>query len=126
MIKRNTLQKNIILEALCRLKNHPSADMVYNEIHREHPTISRATVFRNLQQMSESGEIAKRAMPGGADRFDHINGNHYHIKCVSCDAVMDVDMDYLTDLKDSIRSANGFRVLNHNIVFSGICPNCSN
>lgn len=125
MNRRNTIQKRIILGTLNELKNHPSGDMVYEKVHESYPSISRATVFRNLKQMVESGEIAKRYIPGSPDRFDHICGDHYHVKCIYCDRVMDVDMDYIPDLSDSVRGAGGFTLLDHNIVFSGVCPDCS-
>ena len=50
---RNTLQKEIIHQTLCRMNCHPTASMVYEAVHRTHPTISRSTVFRVLGQMAE-------------------------------------------------------------------------
>ena len=41
--KRNTLQKEIIYDTLYRMHNHPTAAMVYEEVHKTHPTISRST-----------------------------------------------------------------------------------
>lgn len=124
MKRRTTIQKHIILDALNELKNHPSGDMVYDKIHKSYPSISRATVFRNLKQMVELGEISRRHIPGSPDRFDIICENHYHVKCIYCDRVMDVDMDFIPDLTDSVRSSGGFQLLDHSIVFSGICPDC--
>ena len=44
MQTRNTLQKDIILRAVNKLRDHPTADMVYEEVVREYPRISKATV----------------------------------------------------------------------------------
>lgn len=112
------------MDTLNELKNHPSGDMVYEKIHESYPSISRATVFRNLKQMAEEGKIAKRFIPGSSDRFDHVCDNNYHVKCIYCDRVMDVEMDYIHNFEDSVKSASGFKLLEHNIVFSGICPDC--
>ena len=44
MADRNTIQKEIIYQTLCGLRCHPTASLVYDHVHREHPTISRSTV----------------------------------------------------------------------------------
>lgn len=92
MAKRNTIQRSLVLEAVNKLHCHATADEVYEEIIKEHPTISKATVYRNLNLLSEMGEIRRLQIPGSADRYDHISRNHCHVKCKVCGRVFDVDM----------------------------------
>lgn len=125
MTKRNTLQKGIVLDTVRSLKNHPSADEVYFEVQRDYPSISRATVYRNLNSLAESGDIAKRLITDGPDRFDHNCTNHYHLHCVKCKGVFDVDMDYQDGLNDPDRFSDSFYVFKHDIIFSGLCPFCN-
>ena len=124
MIRRNTIQCALVLEAVNKLSCHATADEVYNALVKEHPHISRGTVYRNLQRLSDLGEIRKREIPGSADRFDHICSNHYHAKCVNCGRVFDVDMEYKADLEKSIKDTHGFLFTGHDIVFRGICSEC--
>ena len=124
MIRRNTIQCRLVLEAVNRLQCHPTADEIYLEIKKEHPHISRGTVYRNLQRLCETGEIRKREIPGEADRYDHLCHDHYHARCVKCGRVFDVDMEYMTGLEKSIRDAHGFVFTGHDIVFQGICADC--
>ena len=124
MFRRNTIQRRLVLEAVNRLQNHATAEEIYDEIVREHPHISRGTVYRNLKQLSEAGEIRKLEVPGGADRYDHRTFSHYHVRCVKCGRVFDVDMDYIEHLEQSIRDDHGFIINGHDIMFSGICPEC--
>ena len=124
MIQRNTIQCSLVLETVNQLKCHATADEVYDAIVKEHPTISRATVYRNLNRLSETGKIRKIAVPDGPDRFDHQRHEHYHVKCVKCARVFDVDMDYIADLEGKIKDTHGFQFTGHNIIFSGICPEC--
>lgn len=126
MIKRKTIQCTLILEAVNKLRCHATADEIYEEIIREHANISRGTVYRNLQRLSEMGEIRKREIPGGADRFDHLCHDHYHVRCVKCGRVYDVDMEYMLDLEKSISDNRGFIFTGHDILFKGICLECSN
>lgn len=126
MVKRNTIQYNLVLESVNKLQCHATADEIYNEIVKNYPTIGRGTVYRNLQRLCETGEIRKREIPGGADRFDHLCHDHYHVRCIKCGGVFDVDMEYISDLEKSIRDAQGFSFTGHEIVFKGICPECKN
>lgn len=123
-MKRNTIQSSLVLETVRKLQCHATADEVYSEIIKTYPTISRGTVYRNLQRLCETGEIRKREIPDGADRFDHLCDDHYHIRCVKCGRVFDVDMGYISNLEQSVRDAHGFSFTGHDIVFKGICPEC--
>ena len=124
MIKRNTIQRSLAFEAVNKLQCHATADEIYEEIVKNHPNMSRATVYRNLNLLSEIGDIRKVEMPGGADRFDHRCDNHFHVKCEKCGRVFDVDMEYVTDLEKSIKDDRGFAFTGYDILFRGICPDC--
>lgn len=124
MTRRNTIQRAIVLEAVNKLHCHATADEVYSEIIKTHPTISRATVYRNLNLLSEMGEIRRLEIPGSADRFDHITGNHCHAKCKVCGRVFDVDMEFVSGLENGIRDAHGFDFTGYDIIFHGVCPEC--
>lgn len=124
MIRRNTIQCALVLETVNKLKNHATADQIYDALVKEHPNISRGTVYRNLQRLCEMGDIRKREIPGGADRYDHLCGNHYHARCVQCGRVFDVDMEYIADMEKSIKDTHGFEFTGHDIVFKGICSEC--
>ena len=126
MIRRNTIQCKLVLEAVNRLQCHATADEIYQEIKKDHPHISRGTVYRNLQRLCEMGEIRKREIPGEADRFDHLCHGHYHARCVKCGRVFDVDMEYMAGLEKTIRDTHGFVFTGHDIVFQGICADCQN
>lgn len=124
MNKRNTIQRSLVLEAVKELQCHVTADEVYNEIVKKYPDISRGTVYRNLNLLSDMGEIRKVEIPGGADRYDHLCYKHYHAKCVKCGQIFDVDMEVMADLEKQIKDTRGFEFTGHDIIFKGICFEC--
>lgn len=124
MMKRNTIQRSLVLDAVNKLRCHAAADEIYEEIVKEHPNISRATVYRNLNLLSEEGKIRKMEIPGGADRFDHMCHEHCHVRCEKCGRVFDVDMEYITGLEKNIKNDRGFDFTGYDILFRGICPDC--
>lgn len=121
---RNTLQRRIVLETVRNMTNHPDAEKIYEKISAEHPLVSKATVYRNLKLLASQGQILHIPIPNGADCFDFNCLPHYHIKCRSCGGVFDVDMPYQKDICSSIVNTRGFTVESHQIVFSGLCPDC--
>ena len=124
MERRNTIQKALILRAVCDLKRHLTADEVYEFVKRDHPSIGKGTVYRNLAILTEEGAIRKVEVPDGSDRFDFTLKNHYHVRCVKCGEVFDVDMDEIPDLQKKIHDTHGMEFLMYDIFFKGICPEC--
>ena len=124
MERRNTIQKALILRAVCDLKRHLTADEVYEFVKRDHPSIGKGTVYRNLTILTEEGARRKVEVPDGSDRFDFTLKNHYHVRCVKCGEVFDVDMDEIPDLQKKIHDTHGMEFLTYDIFFKGICPEC--
>jgi len=124
MSKRNTIQRSLVLEAVKELQCHATADEVYDTIVKKYPSISRGTVYRNLNLLSNIGEIRKLEIPNGADRFEHQCHDHYHVRCVKCGRVFDVEMDFIPDLEKNIKDTHGFEFSGHDLVFKGTCFEC--
>lgn len=127
MHRRNTIQKEIVLQAVLFYKGHPTADDVYQVISLSHPTISKGTVYRNLNLLSEEGRIHKVLTFGNwPDHFDHTTMPHYHAVCENCGKIVDVDYTYQKEMEDQIRESDGFIITSHELVFHGLCPECQN
>lgn len=124
MVRRNTIQKELVLKTVYELKRHLTADEVYEFIQKEHPTIGKGTVYRNLAILVQEGAVRKVEIPDGPDRFDFTLENHYHVRCVQCGNVYDVDMDEITDLKEKLHDTHGMEFLSYDIFFKGICRAC--
>lgn len=124
MERRNTIQKALILRAVCELKRHLTADEVYEFVKKDHPSIGKGTVYRNLAILTEEGAIRKVEVPDGSDRFDFTLKNHYHVRCIKCGEIFDVDMDQIPDLLERIHNTHGIEFVDYDISFKGICPKC--
>ena len=125
MEKRNTIQKKLVLDAVLRLADHPTAEQVYAEVVKEHPTVSKATVYRNLNGLSQSGVLRHIPMPDGADRFDHRLAPHAHIECTVCGRVCDAFVEDDAGLDAQVERQTGFRGATHELMFRGVCPGCA-
>ena len=121
--KRNTIQRQLVLDAVRELDIHPTAEQVFDYVVGKYPSISKATVYRNLSQMAEAGELLNIGSFGGSSHYDHNCHNHYHFICNECRQVIDVN-DFFPDICGRIRNMKGFDITNHNIIFSGLCRDC--
>ncbi len=124
MQTRNTVQRQIVLKAVRSLHDHPTADSVYAVVAAEHPSISKATVYRNLNQLALQGEILRVPVPTGADRFDFNTQAHYHVRCTCCGNVYDVFMPPVNDLFGRVTDSSGVTLTHYDILFEGICAAC--
>jgi len=121
---RMTRQRQVILEELRATDQHPSADALHERVKKKLPRISLGTIYRNLEILTELGEIQTIALAGSLKRFDGIPHNHYHMRCMRCDRLVDAPMDVVDSLERVLQEKTEFRVLSHQLEFIGICPDC--
>lgn len=119
-------QREAIKTYLESTKSHPSADMVFLHVKEQFPNISLGTIYRNLNLLSDLGEIIKITTPDGADRFDAEVKPHYHFCCKQCGDVLDLDIPNLCELNEyAEKNFNGI-IEGHSLLFHGICDHCKN
>lgn len=117
-------QRELIIKILQENVVHATADFVYELIRKEISTISLATVYRNLNQLAEAGEICKITGLDGVVHFDHDTHKHYHFICIKCNKVYDVPYEVVPELEDQIMQKTGLQVIKNDIAFKGICHQC--
>jgi len=123
---RNTIQKKIVYDTVTSMHNHPSAEMVYDKVAEDFQRISKATVYRILNNLADQGEIMRVRFSDGPDIYDFNNMEHYHIRCVKCGSVGDIAMPVIENIGGSVSDSGGYTVFGHMVQFYGICPRCKN
>ena len=120
-----TPQRLAIVKILAGSEGHPSVEDIYREIKKDFPTMSLATVYRNIILIKSFGEVLELGFPDGSNRYD---GNkpysHPHVVCVKCKKIVDPKLDSLEDMKKEVSAETNFKILNHRLDFFGICSNC--
>jgi Fur family peroxide stress response transcriptional regulator len=86
---RYSRQREAIRRQIADRGDHPTAETLYSELKADYPELSLATVYRNLSQLVEWGEVA-RIDGCGAARFDWIVEPHSHFFCRECGCVVDM------------------------------------
>lgn len=124
MALKYSRQREIIKENLMHREDHPTADMVYMDVRETFPNISLGTVYRNLQLLTDLGEIQKLNVGDGVDHFDAKTFPHYHFICSECGSVIDLQMDNIDTIKDIAGVNFDGQIAGHITYFYGICGNC--
>ena len=120
-----TPQRMAIVKILARSEGHPSVEDIYEQIRVDFPTMSLATVYRNIVLIKSLNEVLELGFPDGSNRYDGKRPYpHTHVICMKCKQVMDADDLDITALKQEIIRNTGYRIDNHRIDFFGVCPNC--
>ncbi len=120
----NTNQRRVILEELRMVKTHPTADELYEIVKKRLPRISLATVYRNLDVLTEAGEVMRLHVAGKQKRYDGNPKPHHHLRCTECGAVEDLELRHTENLEHDLHQLLGGRIRSVNIEFSGLCMNC--
>ena len=123
--QRLTPQRLAIVKILAHSESHPSVEKIYQQLRDDFPTMSLATVYRNILLIKSLGEVLELGFPDGSNRYD---GNkpypHPHVICIKCKKIVDPDLDSLDDMKKEVANETNFKILNHRLDFFGICSNC--
>jgi Fe2+ or Zn2+ uptake regulation protein len=59
----------------------------------------------------------------GGQRYDTNNETHHHLYCVQCHTLVDIDRDF-EGLQLRPEETSGYQILNRQVTFYGICPDC--
>ena len=109
-----------ILAAVTGLQRHPTAEQVFMEMKKEHPSIAIGTVYKHLNALAEEGLLHRITESGSPDRYDRTE-RHDHLICSRCGKITDVR---LPDMQERIREALGQEILSYDLRIRYICPAC--
>ncbi len=104
---------------------HHSAETVYAEVRRRTPSISLATVYKNLRLFVDHG-LLREVSPHSSTLL--VEGNlepHHHLVCTGCKAVQDIEGDFVNFKKLSRQAPRGFDLSQPLIEVFGLCKRCS-
>lgn len=117
-------QREMVLQALRENVVHPTAEYIYDIMSKTDNSVSLATLYRNLNQLSESGVIKKIEGLDNSAHYDHNTHEHYHCICTKCGKVYDIPADVAPNLVKNTEDMTGFIIQSHDVIFHGLCKDC--
>jgi Fur family ferric uptake transcriptional regulator len=121
---RLTSQRQAIIDTVFSTDQHFTAEQLLEWSRQRDRSVSRATVYRTLPLLTESGLV--REMDFGKDyKFydpnyaDH--PNHSHIICQDCDKIVEFDSEKIEKLENEISHKLGFELKTQRLQITGRC-----
>ncbi len=123
---RMTRQRVIILQALCELGRHASAEEVYARATLHRRDVDLSTVYRTLERLRDLRIVSQTDLGHGHAEYEIVEEPpHHHLICQKCGRVMELDHRYLAGVAEAIRRDFDFEpVFDHFAIF-GLCKECT-
>lgn len=121
---RMTRQRVLVLQALCDLGGHASAEKIYEVAVRRHE-IDLSTVYRTLERLRDLRVLSQTDLGRGCAEYEIVTDQpHHHLVCRSCGCVIDIDHTYLAASATAIRRDFGFEPIFDHFAIFGWCKKC--
>lgn len=121
---RYSRQREAIRQYVQSSREHPTAETVYQSMLKQFPNISLGTVYRNLNFLTEQGEILRLNVGDGTEHYDGHLAPHHHFYCRCCHRVIDLEMDSIDHINRIAGAGFDGTIERHVIYFQGLCPDC--
>lgn len=122
---RITPQRQMVLDAVCKIGGHGRPEEVYELVRRKSPAVNRATVYRTLKLLSELGLIADTVTVDGRLVYEMAGEHrHHHLVCRICGANVEFSDANFRAFTDQLQQSHGFLVENSHVTLRGVCAVC--
>jgi Fur family peroxide stress response transcriptional regulator len=119
-----TPQRIAICRYALRSRDHPTAQRIYEEVKKSHPTVSLATVYKTLKILMEHGLIQELNLPEGRARFDSYIKPHINLICLRCHNIQDLDDSSAQEIVERTAAKAEFTPTRQCLNIYGICKTC--
>lgn len=117
-----TPQRVAIVEELYK-NGHMNIDDLYKKLLSKFPSVSLATIYKNINAMIEKVFLSEVKIPNSKSVYELVKTEHAHLVCSSCGHIEDIILDATSVLEEASKLSS-FKVDTTSIVLSGLCPNC--
>jgi len=119
-----TPQRLAIYQTLTKMHNHPTAEVLFNKLHPDYPSMSLATVYKSVDILKQIGVI--RTVDNGEDavRYDSMTSQHHHVQCRKCGKIFDVMKLHPETLIKEASKESGVKIESEDFYFYGLCSTC--
>lgn len=119
-----THQRQVIYETLRSMHGHPSPEDVYTRVKTRIPSVSLATVYKNIHLLIGSGLFREVSLHHGSLRVETNAKPHHHLVCTACKSITDIDAEELDFASKPRKLRGGFLAQRFAVDILGLCPDC--
>jgi len=123
---RRTPEREMIIEEIFSDHDHFDVDELFLRLRSKKKIVSKASIYRTIPLLIESGLIKEVFFENGHLHYEHIYGHthHCHLRCICCGKVLEFAGRDIVRIQDQIGEKYGFVITSHRFELSGYCPQC--
>jgi Fur family ferric uptake transcriptional regulator len=121
---RLTSQRVVILDTLHDAGRHLSPVEIYKRAKAAHPGITEPTVYRTLNFLVENSLVSVTHVGSGRLEYELAQHKHHHLVCRACGKHEELAYELLQSFYDQLEQITGYRLLESQITFTGLCSHC--
>ena len=118
-----TPQRLEIVNVLSK-NGHLNINDLYTAIQKVFPSISLATIYKNINIMLEKGFLLEVKLSDQKNVFELVKDEHSHVRCIKCNVVSDIKLD-VAEILTKVQDLSKYNLNSTSLIFNGVCPRCS-
>jgi Fur family ferric uptake transcriptional regulator len=123
--KRITPQRKLVVRILAQAGGHLGADDIYDRGRRQDARLSLSTVYRTLNVLKETDVVRELHLDDEHHHYElDAQDEHYHLLCLACGRVIEVDGSAFSRVAKAAGEAHGFEVASSRVELAGYCADC--
>lgn len=121
-----TRTRMAVAEVFFDMEGHPGIEALIARVHRRHPGIGEATVYRTMRLLVEAGLAVPREFGEGFTRYEAIAelGHHNHLVCTACGQIIEFTDPAVEAIHQTVTERHGFLARDHRLEIYGLCRAC--
>jgi Fur family ferric uptake transcriptional regulator len=121
-----TEQRLRVAQVLFSTHRHVSVEEILERLQVERVIIGKATVYRTLDLLVESGLVREHDFGEGFKRYEYLAGpaDHEHLICQSCGKLIEFTSPEIEELQRDLARAHDFQPRYHRLEIYGLCADC--
>ena len=123
---RMTPQRQIILDTICAIGQHTTANDIYGRVQTTNPHIDRATVYRTLNFFRELQILFSAEIDGQTVYEIAAPTPHHHLICRNCGQITTLLNHHFDQLVQHLIEEHHFQPEINHLTISGLCADCQN
>lgn len=119
-----TRPREVVIDAIFDSEEHFTAEELQERVRQVDASASRATVYRTLALLLESGLLREVDLGRDMTYYDPNfieHPNHNHLICIDCDKVVEFEDAHIEVLEDCISKRLGFSPASKSIRIEANC-----
>lgn len=121
---RMTSQRQAIIETVFGTEEHFTAEQLLEWSRARDRSVSRATVYRTLPLLTESGLVREMDFGKNHKYYDPNyaeHPNHNHIICQDCEKIVEFESEKISQIENEISHRLGFEVKTQRLQITASC-----